>query len=290
MRVGVMVMPTDRSMPPDELAVAVEERGLGSLFLPEHTHIPTSRLSPYPGGGELKEGFRRVIDPMIGLAMAAAVTEHIELGTGVMLVNQHDPITLAKQISTLDHFSGGRFVFGGGFGWNAEEMAHHGVDPKRRRSVFRDKVLAMKQLWTHDEAAYSGEYVSFSSSWQWPKPARKPHPPILLGGAAGPAFFRHIVEYADGWIPIGGSGLRKDLQTLHAAAEDAGRDPASLSINVFGAKPERGSLDFYRDLGIERVALALPPAQVFNEVREATRDEILPVLDEYAILAKDFQD
>jgi alkanesulfonate monooxygenase SsuD/methylene tetrahydromethanopterin reductase-like flavin-dependent oxidoreductase (luciferase family) len=132
--------------------------------------------------------------------------------------------------------------------------------------------------------------VSFSSSWQWPKPARKPHPPILLGGAAGPAFFRHIIEYADGWIPIGGSGLRKDLQTLHAAAEDAGRDPASLSINVFGAKPERGSLDFYHNLGIERVALALPPAQLFNEVREATRDEILPVLDEYAILAKDFQD
>ena len=283
-------MPTDRTMPVDQLAQAVEERGLSSLFLPEHTHIPTSRMTPYPGGEPLKEGFRRVVDPMVSLSIAAAVTERIELGTGIMLVNQHDPITLAKQISTLDHYSGGRFVLGAGFGWNEDEMAHHGVDPKRRRSVFREKMLAMIALWTQEEATFEGEYVSFSPSWQWPKPARKPHPPILLGGAAGPSFFRHMLEYADGWLPIGGAGLSDDLAALHRAAEEADRDPATLSINIFGARPDAGSLEHYQNLGVERVILALPPVGRFTEVYEATADECLPVLDDYAVLAKEFQD
>jgi probable F420-dependent oxidoreductase len=290
MRLGVMVLPTDRTMPPVDLARAVEDRGLSSLFLPEHTHIPVSRRTPYPGGEPLKEEFRRLLDPMVGLAMAAAVTSKIELGTGIMLVNEHDPIALAKQISTLDHLSGGRFVLGAGFGWNEDEMEHHGVNPKKRRTVFREKMLAMISLWTEEEASFQGEYVSFSPSWQWPKPARKPHPPILLGGGAGPGFFKHIAEYADGWLPIGGAGLVDDIAALRSAAEEAGRDPASMSINIFGTKPDPGKLEYYREIGIDRVVMGLPPADRFTDIRGASADQILPVLDQYAELVVKFQD
>lgn len=290
MRLGVMVLPTDQTMPPAELAVAVEERGLSSLFLPEHTHIPTGRRTPYPGGEPLKEEFRRLLDPMVSLSMAAAVTSKIELGTGIMLVNEHDPIALAKQISTLDHLSGGRFVLGAGFGWNEDEMEHHGVNPKKRRSVFREKVLAMKALWENDEAEFSGEYVSFSSSWQWPKPARKPHPPILLGGGAGPNFFQHIAEYCDGWLPIGGAGLANDIQELKRVAEEVGREPSEMSINIFGAKYDPGKFEHFREIGIDRVVLGLPPADRFTDIRGATAERILPVLDEYATLVEKWQD
>lgn len=289
MRLGVMVLPTDQTMPPADLARAVEERGLSSLFLPEHTHIPTSRRTPYPGGEPLKEEFRRLVDPIVALSIAASVTSTIELGTGVMLVNEHDPIVLAKQIATLDHFSGGRFVLGAGFGWNEEEMEDHGVDPRFRRTVFREKVLAMRELWTKDEAAFDGRFVSFSPSWSWPKPVQKPHPPILLGGAAGPKFFSHIVEYADGWLPIGGSRLAEDIAQLYQQAEAVGRDPKSLSINIFGARPNIGSLEHYRKLGVERVVLGLPPAPRFTDVRAATKEQIMPVLDEYADLVERFR-
>ena len=290
MRLGVMVLASDETMPPAELAEAVESRGLSSLFLPEHTHIPTCRRTPYPGGGPLNEEFHRLLDPLVTLTMAAAVTSTIELGTGVLLINQHDPIALAKQIATLDHLSNGRFVFGAGYGWNEEEMENHGVRPKDRRKMAREKLLAMQALWTQDEASFDGEFVSFSSSWTWPKPVRKPHPPILLGGAAGPKFFAHLVEYADGWLPIGGSNLRADIQELHCHAESVGRPPQSLSINVFGARPNLGSLGLYRELGVDRVVLALPPVERFSDVRGATRDEILPVLDGYAGLVEEFRD
>ncbi len=290
MRLGVMVLPTDRTMPPAALARAVEDRGLASLFLPEHTHIPTSRRTPYPGGEPLKEEFRRLLDPLVALSMAAAVTSTIELGTGIMLVNEHDHIALAKAISTLDHLSGGRFVLGAGFGWNEDEMEHHGVDPRRRRAVFREKVLAMIELWTQEEASFQGDHVSFSPSWQWPKPARKPHPPILLGGGAGPGFFKHIVEYADGWLPIGGAGLIDDIAALRQAAEDAGRDPDDLSINIFGTKPDPGKFEHFRSIGIDRVVMGLPPAERFSDIRGATAEQILPVLDGYAALVEKFQD
>jgi len=290
MRLGVMVLATDLTMPPAELAEAVESRGLSSLFLPEHTHIPTCRITPYPGGEPLSEEFHRMLDPLVTLSIAAAVTSTIELGTGVMLINQHDPIVLAKQIATLDHLSNGRFVLGAGFGWNKEEMAHHGVNPANRRKVFREKILAMRALWTQDEASFDGEFVSFSPSWAWPKPARKPYPPILLGGAAGPNFFTHVAEYADGWLPIGGSNLRTDIRVLHRHAESVGRDPQSLSVNVFGARPNLGSLELYRELGVDRVILGLPPAERFTDVRGATRDEILPVLDGYVSLVEKFKD
>lgn len=290
MRLGVMALATDLTMPPTDLAIAVEERGLSSLFLPEHTHIPTSRSTPYPGGEPLKEEYRRFVDPLVALSMAAAVTERIELGTGVLLVNQHDPIALAKAIATLDHLSGGRFVLGAGFGWNEDEMAHHGVDPRRRRTIFREKILAMIELWENDEASFDGKYVSFSPSWQWPKPARKPHPPILLGGGAGPVFFKHLAEYADGWLPIGGKGLKDDIQAMRDAASEAGRDPDELSVNLFGVMPDPGRLEYYRELGADRVALGLPPEKRFTDIGGATADVILPILDEYAVLAEQFQD
>lgn len=290
MRIGVMALATDQTMRPDELAIAVEERGLASLFLPEHTHIPASRRTPYPGGEPLKDEYYRFLDPLVALSMAAAVTKRIELGTGVMLVNQHDPIALAKAIATLDHLSGGRFVLGAGFGWNEDEMSHHGVDPRRRRTIFREKILAMVELWENELASFDGKYVSYSPSYQWPKPARRPHPPILLGGGAGPVFFKHLAEYADGWLPIGGKGLADDIAAMRAAAEEIGRDPSELSINLFGVMPDVGRLEHYRELGADRVALGLPPQKRFTDIGGATADEILPILDEYAVLAERFHD
>ncbi|WP_134321742.1 LLM class F420-dependent oxidoreductase [Cumulibacter soli] len=290
MRLGVMALATDWTMPPADLAVAVEERGLSSLFLPEHTHIPVSRRTPYPGGEPLKDEYYRFLDPIVALSMAAAVTSRIELGTGVLLVNQHDPIALAKAIATLDHLSQGRFVLGAGFGWNEDEMSHHGVDPRRRRSVFREKVMAMIELWENEQASFNGTYVSFEPSWQYPKPARKPHPPILLGGGAGPGFFKHMAEYADGWLPIGGKGLVDDIRAMRAAAEEIGRDPNELSVNLFGVKPDEGRLEHYRELGVERVALGLPPEERFTDIGGATAEVILPILDQYAVLAEKFQD
>jgi probable F420-dependent oxidoreductase len=287
-RLGVMVLPTDETMPPTDLAIAVEERGLLSLFLPEHTHIPTSRRTPYPGGEPLKPEFRRLLDPMVALAMAAAVTSTIELGTGVMLVNEHHPIDNAKRIATLDHLSGGRFVLGAGSGWNEDEMEHHGVNPKRRNTVLRENLLAMIELWTKETAAFDGDYVKFSESWMWPKPARAPHPPILLGGGPTPAVFKRVVEFCDGWFPIGGAGLPEHIAELRRFAEEAGRDPDTISINIFGAFPDRRKLSWYQALGVDRVVMGLPPAPRFTDIRGAGADKILPVLDDYAELVKEF--
>jgi probable F420-dependent oxidoreductase len=289
MKLGVMALCTDETMPPIDLAKAVEERGLSSLFLPEHTHIPTSRTTPYPGGEPLAQEFRRLVDPIVTLAAMAAATTTLELGTGVLLVGQHDPIVLAKQIATLDHLSKGRFVLGIGFGWNEDEMTHHGVDPKHRRSVVREKVLAMKQLWTEVEGSFVGEHVAFSSSWSWPKPVTQPHPPILIGGGAGPGLFRHIAEYASGWIPIGGAQLWASLPDLHRAAEGVGRDPATIEIDIFGARPVRKNLERYVELGVKRVVLGLPPAARFGDIRGGTKEQVLPFLDDYAALATDFE-
>ena len=195
------------------------------------------------------------------------------MGTGVCLVAQHHPITLAKTVATLDHLSGGRVVLGIGFGWNEDELAHHGVALRDRHAVTRECVLAMQRLWTDDEAAFDGEFVRFSPSWSWPKPVQRPRPPVLIGGAGGPVLFRHVVEYADGWLPVGGSGLRELLPALHRVAEAAGRDPATLRVVPFGTIPDRGKLDHYAALGIDEVVLRVPAA---------ARDDVLPVLDRYA--------
>ncbi|GDY29784.1 TIGR03619 family F420-dependent LLM class oxidoreductase [Gandjariella thermophila] len=271
MRLGVTIFATDRTMSPVELAREAEDRGFASLFLPEHTHIPVSRESPPPTGVDvLPEDYARTLDPLVALSAAAAVTSTIRLGTGVCLPAQREPIVTAKAIATLDRVSGGRFVLGIGFGWNREEMADHGVDPATRRARAREHVLAMRALWREDVAGYRGEFVRFAPSWSWPKPA--PGPPVLIGGAPGATLFRHVAEYADGWLPIGGSGVRDALPALHRAAEAAGRDPATLTVIPFGVEPTPAKLDYYAGLGLGEVVLRVPAGP---------RDEVLPVLDAY---------
>ncbi len=269
---------TDVSIPVHQLAREAEARGLQSLFIPEHTHIPTSRRTPPPtGDAELGEEYRRTVDPFVALAAAAAVTERIRVGTGICLVAQRDPIVTAKAVATLDQVSGGRFDFGIGFGWNHDEMEQHGVDPATRRALTREHVLAMKALWNDDVASYDGTLVHLAPSWSWPKPVQPGGPPILIGGAPGPKLFAHIAEYADGWIPIGGAGVRAALDDLARACEDVGRDRAELRIVPFGAIPDPGKLDYYRSIGVTEIVLRVPTGDA---------DTVLPVLDGFVDLVE----
>jgi probable F420-dependent oxidoreductase len=282
MRYGVTMFVTDVSIDVVELARETEARGLGSLWLPEHTHIPTSRKTPYPGSrdGVLPEEYWRALDPLVGLAAAASATTTLRLGTGILLAAQRDPIVTAKAVATLDHVSGGRAALGVGYGWNEEEMADHGVDYRRRRAVAREHILAMDALWREDDASFDGEHVSFGPSWSWPKPAQRdragaPHVPVLLGGAAGPKLFAAIAEHGDGWIPIGGAGMGEALPRLKAAVEEAGRDPGELELIPFWSVPDPGKLDHYAEIGATEVVFMLP---------SAGRDRILPLLDRYGEL------
>jgi probable F420-dependent oxidoreductase len=274
MELGVTMFTTDLSMGPAALARAAEERGFRSLYVPEHTHIPVSRRTPPPtGDAELAEEYSRTLDPFVALTAAAAVTEKLRVGTGICLVAQRDPIVTAKEVASLDLVSGGRFVFGIGFGWNEDEMGHHGVALADRRAVTRERTLAMQRLWADDEAGFDGEHVRFEPSWSWPKPVQRPWPPVLLGGAGGPVLFRHIAEYCDGWIPIGGAGVRSQLPVLRQLFEEAGRDPATLRIVPFGTTPDPGKLEYYASLGIDEVVLRLPSRGA---------DDVLRRLDEFA--------
>jgi probable F420-dependent oxidoreductase len=276
MQYGVTMFMTDQTMPPVDLARAIEERGLHSLYVPEHTHIPTSRMTAPPtGDAELRDEYKRTLDPLVALAMCAAVTERLVIGTGICLVAQREPIVTAKAIATLDHMSGGRFVLGVGFGWNADEIADHGVSMAERRDVAREHVLAMRALWTDDVASFDGKYVQIPPTWSWPKPVRTGGPPVLIGGAPGPKMFAHVAEYADGWIPIGGAGIRAALPELHQACEAAGRDPATLQIVPFGTVPDAGKLEYYESIGVTEVVLRVPGGGA---------DRVLPILDEYASL------
>jgi probable F420-dependent oxidoreductase len=276
MRYGVTMFMTDQTMPPVDLARAIEERGLHSLYVPEHTHIPTSRMTAPPtGDAELRDEYKRTLDPLVALAMCAAATERLVVGTGICLVAQREPIVTAKAIATLDHMSGGRFVLGVGFGWNADEIADHGVSMADRRDVAREHVLAMRALWSDDVASFEGKYVQIPPTWSWPKPVRAGGPPVLIGGAAGPKLFAHVAGYADGWIPIGGAGIRAALPDLHRACEAAGRDPATLQIVPFGTVPDAGKLEYYESIGVTEVVLRLPGGGA---------DRVLPILDEYASL------
>jgi probable F420-dependent oxidoreductase len=262
MRFGVTMFMTDQTIGPVDLAREVEARGLYSLYVPEHTHIPTSRRTPAPtGDAELAEEYRRTLDPFVALAMAAAVTERLVVGTGICLVAQRDPIVTAKAVASLDLESNGRFVFGIGFGWNADEIEH---------------LLAMKSLWHDDVASFDGEFVHLAPSWSWPKPPPG-RPPILIGGAPGPKLFAHVAEYADGWIPIGGAGVRAALDDLARECEARGRDPKSLRIVPFGTVPDAGKLEYYASIGIEEVVLRLPGGP---------RDKVLPRLDRFAALVE----
>ncbi len=279
MEIGVSIFPTDLTMQPIDLAKHAEDRGFESLWFPEHSHIPVSRRSPW-GGREgappLPQEYWRTHHQLIALSAAAAVTTNLKLATGITLVAQHDPIWLAKAVASLDMISNGRFILGVGYGWNKEELAHHGVKYTDRREVMRERILAMKQLWTEDEATFDGAWVSFEPSWSWPKPAQAGGPPIILGGAAGPRTIGDIVEYCDGWMPIGG---RHDfvgkITEVRQAAEDAGRDPESLEFGLFFAQPDIGFLEGLAEAGVKRAVLGLP---------QGSPDEVEAAFDKFAPL------
>jgi probable F420-dependent oxidoreductase len=280
MDVGLAHFLTDYGMQPVELARKVEERGFESLLLPEHTHIPVSRDTPYPGGGELPPEYSHTHDPFAALAAMAAVTERIRIGTGVCLIIQRDPIVTAKEVATIDQISGGRFMFGVGAGWNREEMENHGTDYRTRFTRMRESVEAMKALWTQDEAEYHGKIVNFDPVWCWPKPAQKPHPPVLVGGL-GEKVLDRVVAYGDEWIPNrvqSPEDLGSRITELQRRAEEAGRGP--IPVTVFGAKPEVRLLERLRDAGVTRSLFYLPAAEP-GEVERAL-DELAGVAAEWA--------
>jgi probable F420-dependent oxidoreductase len=259
MELGLAHFLTDYGMAPAELGRVTEELGFESLFLPEHTHIPVSRDTPYPGGGDLPPEYSHTLDPFVALAAAAATTERLKLGTGVCLVIERDPIVTAKEVATLDHISGGRFLFGVGAGWNREEMENHGTDPRTRFRRMRESVEAMKAIWTQDEAEYHGRIVDFDPIWCWPKPVQKPHPPVLVGGL-GEKVLDRVVAYGDEWIPNrvkSPEELAERIAELQQRAEAAGRDP--IPVTVFGAKPELRLLERLRDAGVTRSLFYLLP-------------------------------
>jgi probable F420-dependent oxidoreductase len=271
MHFGVMMFPTDYSMRPDELARETETRGFESLWVPEHTHIPTSRKSPWPGGGDLPKEYWHAYDPFIALTAAALVTRQLKLGTGICLVVERDPIITAKEVASLDRLSNGRFLFGIGGGWNAEEMEHHGTAFKTRWRVLRERVLAMKEIWTKDAAEFHGEFVNFEGIWSYPKPVQKPHPPVLMGGD-GPTTFDRVLEFCDGWIPLGRrpTDMAEKVATLRKRAQSTGRDPRTVPVTIFGVKPERRAIESFAHAGADRVIFMLP---------SAARDVVLPLLD-----------
>jgi probable F420-dependent oxidoreductase len=274
---GVFMFATDYAIRSDDLAHAVEERGFESLWVPEHTHIPASRRSPWPGGPNLPREYWRTLDPFVALTMAAAVTTRLKLGTGICLAIERDTITLAKEVASLDWVSRGRVLFGIGAGWNAEEMEHHGIDFPSRFQRLREQVQALKAIWTQDEPTYQGKFVSFDRIWSFPKPVQKPYPPILMGGG-GPHARQRAVDFDGHWLPIvGRDSIEESLADLKARAEKAGRDPATVTVSLFGASPDEGKLAAWRALGIERAIFRVP---------SASRNEVLPLLDRFAALAR----
>ena len=252
MELGLAHFATDYGMQPAELARRAEELGFESLFFPEHTHIPASRDTDYPGGGELPREYSHIVDPFVGLAAAAAATERLKVGTGVCLIIERDPIVTAKEVATLDLISGGRFLFGVGAGWNVEEMQNHGTDPNTRFRRMRESVEAMKAIWTEDEAEYHGRIIDFGPIWSWPKPVQKPHPPVLVGGL-GDKVYDRVVAYGDEWIPNrvkSPEDLGERIAELQRRAEAAGRGP--IPVTVFGAKSEVRLLERLKAAGVTR--------------------------------------
>ncbi len=281
MEVGIFTGVTDEGIDPLELARAVEERGFESLFLPEHTHIPVRVDTPTPGGGEIPRDYHRVYDPFISLAGAAAVTTRLRLGTAVALLVQRDPIVTAKEIATLDAMSGGRLELGFGVGWLREELRNHGTDPRTRVALQRERILAMKQIWTREQAEFHGRFVDFDPIRSWPKPVQRPHPPVWLGGW-GPSTHERVVEHADGWLAPTGIGLdelRDGVWQLQELAERAGRPPIPVIATVF--EPDASDLDRLAELGLHRTLIGLLPVR--------PREETLRTLDEVAAVAGTYQ-
>jgi probable F420-dependent oxidoreductase len=272
MEYGVTIFPTGYSISPAELAVAAEERGFDSMWFAEHSHIPVSRKSPWPGGADLPKMYYDTFDPFVALASAASVTTKIKLATGICLVVQRDPIHTAKEVASLDHISKGRVLFGIGAGWNAEEMEDHGTVFKRRFKLMRERIEAMKAIWTENEAEYHGEFVDFDPTFAWPKPVQKPHPPIHVGGGF-PGAAKRAVRYGDGWMPIyGRDDITEYLPEFRKMAEEAGRDPDTLEVSIFGCVAKPDVLEKFRDAGVTRCVFGLPPAD---------RETVLPILDGY---------
>lgn len=277
MYLGIFSYNTDYGARPDELATACEERGFESLWVGEHTHIPASRQTPYPGGEPLPRPYYHMADPFVSLMAAAAATTRLKIGTGVCLVVEHDPIVLAKTVATLDRLSNGRFLFGIGGGWNAEEMAHHGTPFARRWKVLRERIEAMQAIWTQEEASYAGEFVQFERIISHPKPVQQPYPPILFGGATAQGRQR-VVAYCDGWIPIDVllDDLPAAISDLRRRAAAAGRDPDRIPITVFAFEaPSADQVKRYQGMGVERVVIVSPRRMA----------DVLPFLDGLAQLA-----
>ncbi|MEM7253442.1 MAG: LLM class F420-dependent oxidoreductase [Pseudomonadota bacterium] len=272
---GVFMFPTDYAIQPIQLATEVEARGLDMMFFPEHTHIPTNRRSPFPGGGDLPQEYWHSHDPFVALSAAAAVTNRIRLGTGICLVVERDPIQLAKEIASLDMISGGRFILGIGAGWNAEEMENHGANFKDRWKIVREKILAMKTIWTEEEAEFHGDYVDFDPIWSYPKPVQHGGPPIWMGANSKWCYDR-IAEYCDGWMPIG-SRANADIAAMRRACEARSRNPDEITLAMFGVPGKEDVIRQYLDDGYTELLFPLPPADA---------DTVLPLLDKYAKLAE----
>jgi len=281
MQIGLTIFPTEYSIQPADLALEAEARDFESLWLPEHSHIPASRKSPWPGGAELPKYYCETYDPFVSLGAAAAVTKKIRLATGICLVVERDPIHTAKEVSTLDRLSAGRFIFGVGGGWNAEEMANHGTVFETRFKMMRERILAMKEIWTQPTPKFAGEFVQFDKMMQWPKPVQKPHPPIIVGGGF-PHAAKRAIAYGDGWMPIGGRADPLEiLPQFRQMAKEAGRNSASLSFGIYGGPADPEVLKRYRDAGVNRVVLRLP---------SQSRDEVLPMLDDLAPVLRALSD
>jgi len=281
MQFGASMFFTDYSMTSADLARVLEERGFESIWAAEHSHIPLSRKSAWGGGGELPKQYYDVMDPFVTLTAAACATKTLKVGTGVCLVNQRDPIQTAKLVASIDQVSGGRFLFGIGNGWNQDEMENHGTEFKSRHKLVRERVEAMRQIWTETKAEYHGEFVNFDPMMTWPKPVQKPHPPVIIGGAY-PYAARRAVRYGDGWIPLAGRpGQYGDVfdyvPKFRELLKEAGRDPATFPVSLFSAVEEPDTLKRYKDLGIVRVVVSLPAAK---------EDVVLPILDRWAELSR----
>jgi probable F420-dependent oxidoreductase len=275
---GAAMFFADYAMGPGELARTLEARGFESIWAPEHSHIPISRATPFPQGGELPKKYYEAMDPFVTLTAAAVATETLKVGTGVCLVTQRDPIQTAKLVASIDQVSRGRFLFGVGGGWNAEEMTDHGTQFRTRFKLMRERIAAMKEIWTKSEAEYHGEFVDFPPMMSWPKPVQRPHPPVIVGGAF-PYAARRALIYGDGWIPHASRPQYGDvtdfMPRFRQMAAEAGREPGSVPVTVWGVAEDLDLLQRHRDLGIARVVVSLPSARA---------GAVLPILDRWAEL------
>ncbi len=280
---GISFFPTDTTLQPVDLARAVEERGFDSLWFAEHSHIPTSRTSPrggVAGAGKLPEKYWRTHEQFTALAACAVVTSNLRLGSGVTLIAQRDPIWTAKQAATLDVLSNGRLQFGIGYGWNIEEMASHGTDYSQRRALTREKMLMMRSLWTEDVASFDGELIGLEPSWAWPKPVQKPHPAIIMGAGAGPKTIAHMVEFCDGWIPLGRHEVAPKVAEVRRALEEAGRDPQGFQMISYGSKVDPALIETLMDLEFREAVFM---------VDSIAPDRVVEKLDQISEFVKEYQ-